>query len=169
MATKHQAMEDVIFITEAAHVLGRAGLAMAGAMCGTFVAAGLTKANAAWFDSAPFIAAMVLLGMVGFYLGIDIPRLRLATSVQPRVDPVELLSATGTFLAAIAALISVYSFVFDEALGGFEYMVASWWMLGLAMQIGAGLTGRLCVAVPVSLTVSLNSHREEARKRRLEP
>ena len=73
-------------------------------------------------NSAPFIASMVLFGMVGFYLGIDIPRLRLATSMRPRVDPVELLSATGTFLAAVAALISVYGFVFDEVLGGFEYI-----------------------------------------------
>jgi hypothetical protein len=149
MATKDKAMDDVIFITAAAHVLGRAGLAMAGAMCGTFVAAGLTKANAAWFDSAPFIAAMVLFGVVGFYLGIDIPRLRVTTSVRPRVDPVELLSATGTFLATVAALISVYSFVFDEVLGGFEYIVGSWWMLGVAMQISAGVAGRLHVAIPV--------------------
>jgi hypothetical protein len=149
MATKDKAMDDVIFITAVAHVVGRAGLAMAGAMCGTFVAAGLTRANAAWFDSAPFIAAMVLFGMVGFYLGIDIPLLHVAKGARPRVDPVELLSATGTFLAAVAALISVYSFVFDEVLGSFEYMVGSWWLLGVAMQIGAGVAGRLYVAVPV--------------------
>jgi len=68
--------------------------------------------------------------------------------MRPRIDPVELLSGTGTFLAAIAALISVYGFVFDEALGRFEYMVGSWWMLGVALQIGAGLAGRLCVAAP---------------------
>jgi hypothetical protein len=84
----------------------------------------------------------------GFYLGIDIPRLRATTSMRPRVDPVELLSATGTFLAAVAALISVYGFVFDEVLGGFEYMVGSWWLLGVAMQIGAGVAGRLYVTVP---------------------
>jgi len=148
MATKDKAMEDVIFITAAAHVVGRAGLAMAGAMCGTFVAAGLTSANAAWFDSVPFIAAMVLLGLFGFYLGIDIPRLAVTTRMRPRIDPVELLSGTGTFLAAIAALISVYGFVFDEAMGRFEYMVGSWWLLGVALQIGAGLAGRLCVAAP---------------------
>jgi len=148
MATKDKAMEDVIFITAAAHVVGRAGLAMAGAMCGTFVAAGLTSANAAWFDSVPFIAAMVLLGVFGFYLGIDIPRLVVTTRMRPRIDPVELLSGTGTFLAAIAALISVYGFVFDEAMGRFEYMVGSWWLLGVALQIGAGLARRLCVAAP---------------------
>ena len=67
----------------------------------------------------------------------------------PRVDPVELLSATGTFLAAMAALISVYSFIFDETMGRFEYMVGSWWMLGVAMQIGAGVAGRAYVAAPV--------------------
>jgi len=150
MATKDKAMEDVIFITAAAHVVGRAGLAMAGAMCGTFVAAGLTSANAAWFDSVPFIAAMVLLGVFGFYLGIDIPRLVVTTRMRPRIDPVELLSGTGTFLAAIAALISVYGFVFDEAMGRFEYMVGSWWLLGVALQIGAGLTARLGVSAQVS-------------------
>jgi hypothetical protein len=150
MVTKDKAaIDDVILITAVAHVIGRAGLAMAGAMCGTFVAAGLTRANAAWFDTVSFIAAMVLSGMISFYLGIDIPRLRVTTGARPRVDPVELLSATGTFLAAIAALISVYSFVFDEALGRFEYMVGSWWMLGAAMQISAGLTGRICAAAPV--------------------
>jgi hypothetical protein len=150
MATKGDSeMDDVVFIIAAAHVIGRAGLAMAGAMCGTFVAAGLTSANAAWFDSAPFIAAMVLLGFIGFYLGIDIPRLRAVTATRPRIDPVELLSATGIFLAAIAALISVYGFVFDERLGRFEYVVGSWWLLGIAMQIGAGLTGRFWIPAPV--------------------
>jgi hypothetical protein len=149
MATKEKvSMDDVILITSVAHVMGRAGLSMAGAMCGTFVAAALIKVNAAWFDSVPFITAMVLFGMVGFYLGIDIPRLHLAARARPRVDPVELLSSTGTFLATIAALISVYSFVFDEALGSFEYMVGSWWMIGVAMQIGAGVAGRIYIAAP---------------------
>jgi hypothetical protein len=149
MAARDKAIEDVIFIIEAAHVIGRAGLAISGAMCGTFVAAGLTSANAAWFDSAPFIASMVLVGFVGFYLGVDIPRPRASAGSQPRVDAVELFSGTGTFLAAIAALISVYGFVFDEKLGRFEYMVGSWWMLGIGLQISAGLIGRFCS--PVSL------------------
>ena len=59
-------------------------------------------------------------------------------------DPVELLSATGTFLAAIAALISVCAFVLDETPQGLgEFVVGSWWMLGIVMQIGAGAIGRL--------------------------
>ncbi|MBV9566006.1 MAG: hypothetical protein JOY90_36985 [Bradyrhizobium sp.] len=150
MVTKDEAIDDVIFISEVAHVVGRAGLAMAGVMCGTFVAAALTKVNAEWFDSAPFVATMVLVGMVGFYLGIDIPRLRPPATARPRIDPVELLSAVGTFLATVAALISIYSFVFDEALGGFEYVVASSWLLGVAMQIGAGAIGRRGVAGPAA-------------------
>jgi hypothetical protein len=140
-------IDDVILIVRIAHVVGRVGLAMAGAMCGTFVAAQLTMINAALFDSEGVIALMVLVGMIGFYLGIDIPRLRVVRRAieRPRVDPVDLLSTTGTFLAAIAALISVYTFVFGETPArSFEYTVASWWVLGVALQMSAGLMGRIC-------------------------
>jgi hypothetical protein len=140
-------IDDVILIVRIAHVVGRVGLAMAGAMCGTFVAAQLTMINAALFDSEGVIALMVLVGMIGFYLGIDIPRLRVVRRAieRPRVDPVDLLSTIGTFLAAIAALISVYTFVFGETPArSFEYTVASWWVLGVALQMSAGLMGRIC-------------------------
>jgi len=140
-------LDDAFLIIRIAHVVGRVGLAMAGAMCGTFVAAQLTVTNAALFDSAGFVALMILVGMIGFYLGIDIPRLAAAQAKavveRSRVDPVELLSTTGTFLAAIAALISVYAFVFGETpQRAWEYTVASWWMLGVALQMSAGLIGR---------------------------
>jgi hypothetical protein len=107
--------------------------------------------NAEVFDSAGYIALMVLVGILGLYLGIDVPHLRasLARSEfeRPSIDPIELLSKIGTFLAAIAALISVYAFVFDEPLQrSFEYMVVSWWMVGVVLQIGAGLMGRIRVA-----------------------
>jgi hypothetical protein len=60
------------------------------------------------------------------------------------VDPVELLSATGTFLAAVAALVSVYAIVLDEVPQRvWEFVVGSWWLLGVLMQIGAGLISRL--------------------------
>jgi hypothetical protein len=137
-----------VLISRLAHIVERAGLAMVGAMCGTFVAAQLTTFSAGLFDSAGFIASMVLAGIAGFYLGIDIPGRRAPqvdpAAGRPRMDPVELLSATGTFLAAIAALISVYAFVFDEAATrAWEFAVTSWWTLGIVMQIVAGLTGRL--------------------------
>jgi hypothetical protein len=144
-------IDDASLIVQIVQVTGRLGLSMAGAMCGTFVAAQLTMTNAELFDSAGFITLMVLVGILGFYLGIDLPRLR-ASLGEPElgcqgIDSIELLSKIGTFLAAIAALISVYAFVFDETLRrSFEYMVASWWMIGVVLQIGAGLIGRIRLA-----------------------
>ena len=143
-------IDDVLLIVQIVQVTGRLGLSMAGAMCGTFVAAQLTMTNAELFDSAGFIAVMVLVGILGFYLGIDLPRLR-ASLTEPeldrRIDSIELLSKIGTFLAAVAALISVCAFVFDGGLGrSFAYMIASWWMIGVVLQIGAGLIGRIRLA-----------------------
>jgi hypothetical protein len=142
---------EILLLSRIAYVVERAGLAVAGAMCGTFVAAQLTRIDPGLFDSIGFIVAMILVGMIGFYLGVDIPRLRASpaspATARPRVDPVELLSAAGTFLTTIAALISLYAFVFDEApQPGWGYMFACWWLLGVVMQIGAGVAGRLCLA-----------------------
>jgi hypothetical protein len=120
---------------------------MAGAMSGTFVSAYLARAGVEPFDSVGFIASMVLMGMIGFYLGIDIPAPRASDSAAkvsgPGMDPVELLSATGTFLAAVAALASVYAIVFDEVPQRlWEVVIGSWWLLGIVMQVSAGLIGR---------------------------
>ena len=143
--------ENRVFVSRLAHVIERTGLAMSGAICGTFVAAYLAKGNIETLDSTGFIAPMVLLGMIGFYLGIDIPRLRVVHILRPGAkrpvpqwDTVELLSATGTFLTALAALLSVCVIVLDEPpqrLG--EFVIGSWWLLGVVMQIGAGAIGRL--------------------------
>ena len=133
-------------ISRTAHVIERIGLAMVGAICGTFVAAYFARAGV---DSLEFVASMTLAGMAGFYLGIDIPGARAARIGLAvgrgglRVDAIELLSATGTFLAAMAALISVYALVLDEVPHRpWEFLVGSWWLLGLIMQIGAGCLGR---------------------------
>jgi hypothetical protein len=140
-------MHDMLLISRLAHVLERTGLAISGAMCGTFVAALQVRANPALLDSFGFILSMVLIGAIGFYLGIDIPRLRM----RPRVDIVELLSATGTFLATVAALISVYAFVFDDIpRRAWDFTVVSWWMLGVTLQIGAGLIGRLRIVSKIA-------------------
>jgi hypothetical protein len=130
-------MQDYYLISRAAHVIERSALAMAGAMCGTFVAAQI--------GSIGFAVWMVLIGMVGFYLGIDTPRLPAeVASTRLKLDPVEWLSAAGTFLAAVAALVSVYGIVLDEVPQRFwEFMFGSWWTLGITMQIGAGLIARL--------------------------
>jgi hypothetical protein len=142
---RNTAMQDYYLISRVAHVIERSGLAMAGAMCGTFVAAQMSKVNVALFGSIGFAVWMVLIGMVGFYLGIDIPRLPSdIAGRRPKMEPVEWLSAAGTFLAAVAALVSVYGIVLDEVPPRvFEFVVGSWWALGIAMQVGAGLIGRL--------------------------
>src|SRR5436190_7987302 len=111
---RNTAMQDYYLISRVAHVIERSGLAMAGAMCGTFVAAQMSKVNVALFGSIGFAIWMVLIGMVGFYLGIDTPRPPEVAGARLRPDPVEWLSAAGTFLAAVAALVSVYGIVLDE-------------------------------------------------------
>jgi hypothetical protein len=133
------------FVSRAAHVVGRIGLAMSGAMSGTFVAAQLARFSAELFDSVGFIASMIVIGTVGFYLGIDIPRPPPTGFAGPaKADLVELFSAQGTFLAAIAALVSVFAIVFDGLPPRvWEFAIGSWWVLGVVMQIGAGLAGRL--------------------------
>jgi hypothetical protein len=150
MSDQTDVRADPFFVSRLAHVVERTGLAMSGAMCGTFVAAYLARARIDPLDSIAFIASMILIGMIAFYLGIDIPGLRAPhpgpglKPPMPRWDTVELLSATGTFLAAMAALTSVYAIVFDEAPQGvWEFAIGCWWLIGVAMQIGAGAIGRL--------------------------
>ncbi|PMY27491.1 hypothetical protein C1Y35_32245, partial [Pseudomonas sp. GW456-L14] len=70
--------------------------------------------------SGAAILGMMIYGAIGFYLGIDLPpapeKLR-AWSLRgfgSRADAVELLSATGTFLTAVVAVIAVSSIILDE-------------------------------------------------------
>ncbi|MFB9268975.1 hypothetical protein ACFFWD_38655 [Bradyrhizobium erythrophlei] len=142
---------ELMLISEVAHVVERSGLAMAGAMGGTFVAAQLGKIHVAMFDSIEFVAMSVLMGSVGFYLGIDIPRRAAFAARLRRVDVVELLSASGTFLAAAAALVSVYGIILDEVpRRAWELVIGSWWMGGVAMLATAGLLGRQRLAQKVA-------------------
>ncbi|KWV54098.1 hypothetical protein AS156_07665 [Bradyrhizobium macuxiense] len=141
---------DMLMVSRAAHVLQRAGLAMAGAMGGTFVAAQLAKGHVAMFDTLAFIAMLIVIGAVGFYLGIDVPR-RPAAIRSRKLDAVELLSASGTFLAAMAALVSVYGIIFDETPSrAWALVIGSWWIGGVAMLATAGLLGRQRLARTVA-------------------
>jgi hypothetical protein len=133
-------------VSRSAHVLERVGLAMAGGSCGLFVAAHMVRANID-MGSGISVFAMMLFGALGFYLGIDLPPARV--SEQPvlgpcsKTDAVELLSAGGTFLSALAAVISVYVIVVDEHFrAGTVFALAVGWAIGASMQVAAGIIAR---------------------------
>lgn len=139
-------------ISRWAHVLERTGLALAGAACGLFVAAYVGKANIDLIGSGVAVLAMMAVGAAGFYLGIDLPpvppdhrmHLPLRHGLGSSWDTVELLSATGTFLAAVTAVVSVASIILDEtARSGTVLLIGFGWAAGATMQIAAGIIARM--------------------------
>jgi len=138
-------------ISRWAHVLERSGLALTGASCGLFVAAHVGRTNVDLIGSAATVLAMMIYGGAGFYLGIDLPpaprdhrmHLPLRHGLGSRADVVELLSAAGTFLAAVAAVVSVSSIVLDEtAHTGTALLIGFGWGIGASMQIASGIIAR---------------------------
>jgi hypothetical protein len=121
-------------------VLERIGLAMAGAASGLFVAIHVGSSIDA-LTTQGFLLAMMIAGAVGFYLGIDTPPQ--PSHVEGKVDTPELLSAVGTFLAALAAFASVAVIVLrtDPHIVWTGIIMAGW-SLGVAMQIIAGAITR---------------------------
>src|SRR5450755_4503123 len=98
-------------------VMERIGLAIMGALCGLFVAAMVAKADIEEINSLGALFSAVLYGSLGFYLGTNIPsrsssRTISSTGSGPRT--IALASAIGTFVAAFAALVSVYTIIFDQ-------------------------------------------------------
>lgn len=143
-----------------AHVLERSGLALTGASCGLFVAAHVGRADIDLIGSAAAVLAMMLYGAAGFYLGIDLPpvppdhkmHLPLRHGLGSKADAVELLSAAGTFLAAIAAVISVSSIILDETPhAGSALLISLSWAIGATMQIAAGVIARIKVEASSAL------------------
>jgi len=138
-------------ISRWAHVLERIGLALTGGSCGLFVAAHVGRSDIDLIGSAAAVFAMMIYGAFGFYLGIDLPHappdhhmdLPLRHGLGTKADAVELLSAAGTFLAAIAAVISVSSIVLDETAPAISALLI-WlaWAVGATLQIAAGIIAR---------------------------
>jgi hypothetical protein len=130
-------------VSRCAHVLERLGLAMAGAASGLFVAA-LVGSSIGALTSQAFLLIMMIGGAVGFYLGIDTPPQRVDDARQAgKIDAAELLSAVGTFLAALTAFISVGVIVLREDLhiaGTIAVLLG--WLTGVTMQIVAGAIAR---------------------------
>jgi hypothetical protein len=139
-------------ISRWAHVLERTGLAVTGAACGLFIAAHVGRADIDLIGSTAAVLAMMLYGAAGFYLGIDLPsvpldhRMHLPLRHGPGSswDAVELLSAAGTFLTAVAAIVSVSSIILDEiARPGTALLIGFGWAAGAAMRIAAGIIARM--------------------------
>ena len=61
------------FSDRLAHMLERAGLAMAGAACGLFVAAYMARTQVEILSAAWLMLAVMIVGALGFYLGVDVP------------------------------------------------------------------------------------------------
>ncbi len=138
-------------ISRSAHVLERIGLALTGASCALFVAAHVGRADIDLIGSAAAVFAMMIYGALGFYLGIDLPHappdhhmhLPLREGLGTKADAVELLSAAGTFLAAVAAVVSVSSIVLDEtAHATSALLICLAWAVGATLQIAAGVIAR---------------------------
>jgi hypothetical protein len=90
-------------------------------------------------------------GAIGFYLGIDTPPLPFhahdeASEDNPggKIDSAEFLSAVGTFLAALAAFVSVGVIVLrvDPEIY-WTVMIMLGWVVGVVMQIVAGTIARM--------------------------
>ena len=129
-------------VRKTAHVLERIGLAMAGAACGLFVGAYVGSAITS-LTTQGFLLLMMLLGAVGFYLGIDTPQLPF-DEAHSQIDAAELLSSAGTLCATLAALASVAVIVLRlEADDALSLLVLLGWIAGVAMQIVAGAKARM--------------------------
>jgi hypothetical protein len=129
-----------------AHFLERTGLAMAGAACGLFVAAHVGS-SIALLTSQAFLLLMMLIGAIGFYLGIDTPPLPFHAEDPAQrggVDAAEFLSAVGTFFATLAAFVSVGVIVARETPGiAWTLLIMAGWIVGVVMQIVAGAAAEM--------------------------
>lgn len=134
-------------VRRAAHILERCGLALAGAACGTFVGAHVGTSIGA-LTTLGFLLAMIVVGAVGFYLGIDIPPLPFHPHDEDEsaggIDAAEFLSAFGTFLATLSAFASVSAVVLRlNPHLAWTILIMAGWLAGVAMQIFAGAIARV--------------------------
>jgi hypothetical protein len=132
-----------------AQVVERVGLAIMGALCALFVGAMVARADIEGLNSLGTLFSTILYGSFGFYFGTNIPSLTSSgtfsnTGLIRKTNPIALTSATGTFMAAVAALVSVYIIIFDETPPTiWNVGIGSDWALGVLLQLVAGTLARL--------------------------
>jgi hypothetical protein len=130
-------------VRKSAHFLERIGLALAGAACGLFVSAHVGSSIGA-LTSQGFLLIMMIVGAIGFYLGIDTPQLEFHSDDDPKIDAAEFLSAVGTFLATLTAFFSVGIIILrEEPQIAWTWLIMAGWVAGISMQIVAGAKARM--------------------------
>lgn len=135
-----------------AHILERLGLALIGASCGLFVA-GISGIDL--IGSAQVVLAMMLYGATGFYLGIDLPQapaphhlhLQSPRGLGISADRLEVVTAAGTFLTAVATVVSISNIILGETVGTrAASIICLTWAISATMQIAAGVIARIKLA-----------------------
>jgi len=130
-----------------AQVMERIGLAIMGALCGLFVAAMVARADIEEINSLGALLSAVLYGSLGFYLETNIPLLsssRTVSNTGSGPKAIALASAIGTFVAAVAALVSVHMIIFDDSPPViWNVGIGFGWALGVLPQLAAGTAARL--------------------------
>jgi hypothetical protein len=137
-------------LIKSAHLLERLGLATIGGSCGLFVAEGLMRRGTELSVSGWIVLLMMLYGAFSFYVGIDLPGRpaqrstpRLQDEWNPGTDAAEIFSAAGTFLAGIAAFLSVSIVALDEPVRDvLTVLVGCCWAIGSSLQIASGAIAR---------------------------
>jgi hypothetical protein len=141
-------------LSRSAHVIARIGLALTGTACGLFVAE-VSARSIDLVGSVEAMLAMMLYGAAGFYLGIDLPQappdhhmhLPPRRGLGTSADMLELLTAAGIFLTAVAAVVSISSIVLGETVDASTAgIIFLSWAIGAAMQIAAGVIARMKLA-----------------------
>ena len=136
-------------LIKSAHLLERIGLAAVGASCGLYVGATLVRQRDGLFESGWIVLLTTLYGALSYYVGIDLSRSVARKSMSSLSEEwngseaVEIMSAAGTFVAAIAATLSVSILVLDQNLpNGLMGFVAGCWVVGSSLQVAAGAMAR---------------------------
>jgi hypothetical protein len=141
-------------LSRSAHVIARIGLALTGTACGLFVAE-VSARSIDLVGSVEAMLAMMLYGAAGFYLGIDLPQappdhhmhLPPRRGLGISADMLELLTAAGIFLTAVAAVVSISSIVLGETVeASTAGIICLSWAIGATMQIAAGIIARTKLA-----------------------
>ena len=141
-------------LSRSAHVIARIGLALTGTACGLFVAE-VSARSIDLVGSVEAMLAMMLHGAAGFYLGIDLPQvppdhhmhLPPRRGLGTSADMLELLTAAGIFLTAVAAVVSISSIVLGETVeASTAGIICLSWAIGATLQIAAGVIARIKLA-----------------------